>query len=92
MFDARFSVNESPELELLALRSRWNALGEGRGDALLHGGDLVGPPRSASECWSETGALTWHQDDLGWLSESGDPATCAFTEASFPPLETDTDR
>lgn len=90
-FDARLNVDPNPALEELALRVRWTELGEGRGDALVYGGDLSGSPRSASECWGSSGLLTWHLDDLGWLSENGDSAECAYEDAAFPALETDGD-
>ncbi len=88
-FETGLAVDPGAALEELALRTRWTPFGEGRGDALIHGGDLSGSPRSASECWGASGHLTWHQDDLGWLGETGDPEDCAFTDASFPALDTD---
>ncbi|GEM_PF-1932514 len=88
-FDAQLPVDDNPALEDLALRVRWTSFGEGRGDALIHGGDLTGSPRSASECWGSSGHLVWHEDDLGWLAETGDVAECAFEDAAFPAVETE---
>ncbi len=87
--DTEVDVNANANLEQMALRSRWEPEGQGRGDALLHGGDLTGNPLSASQCWAADGTLSWHFDDLGWIPETGDIGECAFEDAAFPALETE---
>ncbi len=70
--------------ERFDLRVRLTADGEGRGDALAGPNASSGGLASASECWAPDGQLTWHSDDFGWQSETGDPADCAFAEPAWP--------
>ncbi len=90
-FGTRLDVAHTPTPEEVALRVRWTEFGEGRGDALLFGGDLGVPPRTANQCWDPTGLVTWHTDELGWYPDEGDEADCAFDEAAYPATETDSD-
>lgn len=65
-----------------ALRSRWLADGQGRGDATVRLEDESAPSLTASECWSDRFHLVW--EESSWEGSQGDPSACAFAEASWP--------
>jgi hypothetical protein len=62
-----------------AVRSRWNALGAGRGDADLRGGDGV---HRIAECWDASFVRVFLS--LDGKAVAGDPGACAFTDALSP--------
>jgi hypothetical protein len=71
--------------EVAEIRSRWNAQGAGRSDAHVSGGDLgVTVQVSASECWDTSFLRVYYADSANWLPTEGDPAACAFADASLP--------
>ena len=74
--------------ENVTLHSRWTSAGAGRGDARLAGGDLGSQQAIASECWSGGSFLrTYYTDNVNFNPTEGDPATCAFTDVSLPPVQ-----
>jgi hypothetical protein len=61
--DVHNGAIQPPVDETLAIRSRWDALGEGRSDVSITGGDLLSHDSiaavTASECWDPTFGLTF---------------------------------
>lgn len=68
--------------ELVILRVRWHATGEGRGDAYVTAGDLGELVYTATECWDAGSMLTFVEDNAV-MEMSGDPAACVFAEAEW---------
>ena len=68
-------------LDVYVLRSRWEADGQGRGDAVLveEGEEVLA---AASECWDDRFQLVWRADS--WEGELGDASACVYGEASWP--------
>lgn len=68
------------ELDVYALRSRWDATGAGRGDAFLvdSGETLLG---AASECWDDSFRLVYRVDT--WEGEVGEVDACVYPTASY---------
>jgi hypothetical protein len=62
--------------------SRWNSTGAGRADVKMSGGDLSSTVL-ASQCWSSVFAQTYYTDSVNYQPTSGDPSTCAFSQAQF---------
>ena len=69
----------------LVLHSRWDKLGEGRGDAQYSGGTLPAsiPSVQASECWDSAFARVYYKDSVDWKPAAGNAASCAFAQAKF---------
>ncbi len=70
-------------VETLAIRSRWTWQGEGRSDVMLTGGDLADRVAHATQCWDASFSEVYWVDDFGGFPEEGDPAACAFSDASY---------
>jgi hypothetical protein len=71
-------------IEDVAIHSRWQADGAGRGDARLQGGDLGGLIVTASECWDTSFRRVYYIDSASWAPSEGEPASCAFPTAELP--------
>jgi hypothetical protein len=80
--DASDPANGS--LETAIVRSRWTDTGAGRADAYLTGGDLGPLTYTETDCWDEAQTTVYLMNNFE-LSNEGDPALCAFADASFPP-------
>ena len=73
------------EDELMEVRSRWLASGEGRADALAYGGDaLSNTSVTLTQCWTGAGDLTAQLSGLADYFEAvGDPGTdCPFSDVA----------
>lgn len=77
-------VNGTGTLELAALRTRWEATGDGRSDAVVTGGDLGDDAVYASECWGSDFATSYWTDTIGLHDPVGDVSVCAFAEQELP--------
>ena len=73
-----------PYPELIVLRSRGATTGEGRGDALVTGGDLGALVVTTTDCWDASFSTTYWEDNAT-LTAEGDSASCAFPTAQFDP-------
>jgi len=66
--------------ETLAIRSRWNASGEGRSDVRVSGGDLTVSEVTANECWDSAFHITFADLTPAEIDPShvnvGDAANC----------------
>lgn len=69
--------------ELLTMRSRWQADGQGRADATISGGDLGVEAVMASECWGTDFATSYWSDSIGYFESEGSVDACAFAEAEY---------
>lgn len=69
--------------EVLALRSRWQADGAGRGDAFAAGGDLDDTTVTASNCWGTSFTTTYWTDSIGFGEAAGSESDCAYAEADY---------
>jgi hypothetical protein len=76
------STNKDGTLENLTIHSRWTNVGAGRADIQASGGELS-QTVIASQCWSSAFAQTYYTDNVNYEPTSGDPTSCAFTQASF---------
>jgi hypothetical protein len=76
-------VDDSGTDELIAVRSRWQADGQGRGDAFATGGDLGDTTVTASNCWGSSFTTTYWTDSIGFGEAEGSEADCAFAEADY---------
>ncbi len=67
-------------LDVYVLRSRWDATGAGRGDAVLAEGgeELAG---AATECWDDSFSLVYRVDT--WEGSVGEVHDCVFTEPDY---------
>jgi hypothetical protein len=82
--------DEGAKRERSVVRAHWIASGQGRGRAVITGGDVpVGVSVIAHECWDETHARTFYKDNLELNPTEGDPASCAFGERGPHPEEAD---
>ena len=85
-------VNDSGTDEIAAIRTRWEATGDGRSDAVVTEGDLGVDAVYATECWGSDFATSYWTDTVGLKDAVGDVSACAFaeqelpTEASFAPV------
>lgn len=79
---ADFEGSESGADELLVVRSRWLADGQGRGDAYVTGGDLGELVGTVSECWSDHFTTVYYVDNFTPLEE-GDAGACAYATAEY---------
>jgi len=76
------STNKDGTLENVTIHSRWSNVGAGRADVQAAGGELT-QTVVASQCWSSAFAQTYYTDNVNYQPTSGDPLSCAFTQASF---------
>ncbi|MCP4918004.1 MAG: hypothetical protein GY913_13915 [Proteobacteria bacterium] len=67
-----------PRDELVEALTQWDAVGFGRVDALIDGGDTPYPGLVFTQCWSDNGALTFQGDSEGVLETEGDETSCTF--------------
>ena len=79
------SSNKDGKLENVAMYSRWDTSGAGRGDLEFSGGDLGSKTAQASECWSDAFAETYYTDNVNYKPTSGDAASCVFKTAQYMP-------
>jgi hypothetical protein len=63
--------------------SRWDSTGAGRADVSMTGGQFGSTTVLVSQCWSDAFAQTYYTDSVNYEPTAGDPASCAFTQASF---------
>jgi hypothetical protein len=77
-------VDQPPDgnAENVTMHSRWASTGAGRADVQVTGGSAPGTVL-ASECWGVDFSRTYYTDSVDWRPTSGDPASCAFPQASF---------
>jgi hypothetical protein len=82
--DVHDGAIQPPTNETLAIRSRWDALGEGRADVSITGGDLLSHDGiaavTASECWDPTFGLTFATIDPVII----DPSHVVGVESNCP--------
>lgn len=76
-------VNGGGVDEILALRSRWQADGAGRGDAFVTGGDLAVDTVTANNCWGTSFTTTFWSDSIGYREAEGDESACVYAEADY---------
>ena len=84
VFNVDGDAGGTPAQEHITLRSRWTALGIGRADARLAGGDLAAGA-TASECWDGQFRRTFYTDSVNFAPTEGDVANCAFATSDLPP-------
>jgi hypothetical protein len=77
-------VNASGTDEVLAMRTRWEATGDGRSDAIVTGGDLGVESVTASECWGSDFIESYWTDTIGMYEPVGDVGACAYADAELP--------
>lgn len=87
--DFQFTVNgdsddEGAEAELIEIRSRWVANGQGRSDFRMSSGDLADVVVTGSECWDSSFSRTYYADSYPIAPTEGDVASCAFADALLP--------
>jgi hypothetical protein len=75
-------VNGGGTDEVITLRSRWQADGQGRGDAEVLGGDLA-VDVTANNCWGADFETVYWTDTIGMYDEEGAESSCAFTPAEY---------
>lgn len=68
--------------EVLVIRSRWLADGQGRADAYVTGGDAGPLTYTETDCWDRGHRSVFLENNFELYSE-GDEARCAFDEPSF---------
>ncbi len=81
-YRAPLDVNDNGVDEELTVVARWVRGDGGRADAAVTGGDAEGWAWAVTQCWSRAGILTHEADNLGILTEVGDPRSCLFREAA----------
>jgi hypothetical protein len=68
--------------ELVTVASNWTAIGAGRGDATISGGDLKqGDYLLITECWDASFGRVFYEDSKSVEPQEGDVTQCAFTKA-----------
>lgn len=77
-------VNANGTEEVVAIKSRWTADGQGRGDGMIVGGDTTGEGFQSSECWGTDFKTAYWIDNKDFFDPIGDESVCAFTPAEFP--------
>jgi hypothetical protein len=72
--------------EEIQIASHWNALGEGRADITLSGGDIPAVPGvvTAVECWGSDFFRVYYSDSINWETTEGDPSACAYGAPQSP--------
>lgn len=76
-------LNLSGTDEIVTLKSRWLADGQGRGDAQILGGDLKVEAATASECWGTDFKTAFWTDTVDLYEDVGEESLCAYTPASY---------
>ncbi len=76
-------VGGSSEVELVTLKTRWTATGEGRADAAVVEGDLADSGVVASECWDDSFETVFWWDSIGFGEATGEEADCFFADAEY---------
>lgn len=76
-------ISGSGSEELLTMRTRWEATGDGRSDATVSGGDLGDTVVYASECWGNDFQTSFWTDTIGYREGVGAESDCAFSEAEY---------
>jgi hypothetical protein len=76
---------QSGNADDLALHSRWDTSGAGRGDAQFSGGTLPATVANvqASECWDAAFARVYYKDSADYKPAAGNAAACVFAQAKF---------
>lgn len=87
--DFQFTVHGDTEdegalAELIEIRSRWVANGQGRSDFRISSGDMADVIVTGSECWDGSFGRTYYTDSLPIQPTEGDAGTCAFADVSLP--------
>lgn len=75
-------IDDSGTDEVLAVKTRWEATGEGRSDAVATEGDL-GLTVTASECWGSDFQTSFWTDSIGFGEATGEETDCVFSEAEY---------
>jgi hypothetical protein len=76
-------LNLSGTDEVVTLKSRWLADGQGRGDAQVLGGDLAVDTVTANECWGTDFLTAFWTDSIDLYEDVGTESVCAFATASY---------
>ncbi|HRC58232.1 MAG TPA: hypothetical protein PKU97_20050 [Kofleriaceae bacterium] len=85
-FAVRRNTDGGGQAESVAVRSRWQASGAGRGDARISGGDVDQAEVTSSQCWDSQFKLTYSITQVGPVSDpEGTPGSCVFASAELPP-------
>jgi hypothetical protein len=77
-------INGTGTDEIVAMRTRWEATGDGRSDAVVTGGDLGAEAVYATECWGSDFQTAYWTDSLSIYEQEGDVSACAFAEQELP--------
>ena len=84
--DGLADVDESKKtaLEDVTVASQWNAMGAGRSDVTLAGGDVPAAlsPVTLVECWDTHFKQSYYKDSAGIAATVGDIGACAFSEVA----------
>lgn len=75
-----------PDPEVHLVRSRWNAMAEGRADVYLTEGDLGPLVYNLTECWDSEASVVFYEDNYDF-TRSGEESACAFEEPAFNETE-----
>jgi hypothetical protein len=84
VFNANANIGGTTAAENLVIRSRWQADGQGRGDARISGGDLGAQQAIASECWNSLFARVFYTDNVNWQPTEGTVSSCVYPTADLP--------
>jgi len=76
-------IDESGTDEILGVKTRWEATGEGRSDAVVTEGD-IDETVTASECWGSDFQTAFWTDSIGFGEAVGAESDCAFGSAEYP--------
>lgn len=76
-------INGNLTEEILVVRSRWEYTGAGRSDGYVTGGDLGALVATVSECWDETFAPVFYEDNFSGNDPEGDEALCVYDEPEY---------
>jgi hypothetical protein len=81
---ADIDASKTTALEDVTVRSQWDALGEGRSDVTVSGGDVPAAlsPVTIVECWDKQFKQSYYKDSAGIAPTAGDITACAFTQAA----------
>ncbi len=76
---ADIDPSKGPQLEDIAIESRWLTDGSGRAQAEIKGGDLP-MTVDATECWSSTFARVYYKDTVNYEPATGDASACSIAD------------
>ena len=81
---ADVDASKQTALEDVTVNSQWNALGAGRSDVTIAGGDVPAAlsPVTVVECWDQQFKQSYYKDSAGISPTAGDVNACAFAQAS----------